>query len=410
MSARLPLVVILGATGSGKTKLSLELAKKFGGEIISADSMQIYKGLDIITAKATVDERKTCPHHLIDELHPSQPFSVIDFRNKSLPIIDNLFARNTLPIIVGGTNYYIEALLWKILVEEPGENIYQARGVADSELPSDELHQILMKQDPIRAKRLHPNDKRKILRSLEILQKKGRKHSDILHEQQTSKGGSAFGGGLRFSNALIFWVMCEQTTLDNRLNARVDLMLQQGLIDELLDFHKKYNEERVKEVVDYTKGVFQSIGFKEFHDYLMLTPEERQNDDGIKLFEMGTEDLKRATRRYAKKQRKWIVNRFLAKNIKRDVPLVYGLDTTDVSKWDSLVRDPAIAIIESFINKVDCEHKPLPLQETKGLPNSMAERYFCEVCNRVFIGSHQWDCHIKSHKHKRVSSSKKKVS
>ncbi|CAK1550940.1 unnamed protein product [Leptosia nina] len=118
ISSKIPMVVILGATGTGKTKLSLELAQKFETEIISADSMQIYKGLDIVTAKASPQERQLIPHHLLDILEPHQNFTVVDFRNRALKIIENLTDQGKIPIIVGGTNYYIESIVYKILVED----------------------------------------------------------------------------------------------------------------------------------------------------------------------------------------------------------------------------------------------------------------------------------------------------
>lgn len=409
MASKLPLVIILGATGSGKTKLSLELARKFGGQIISADSMQIYKGLDIITAKATVEERQIAPHHLIDELHPSQPFSVVDFRNRALSIIDDLFSKNILPIVVGGTNYYIESLLWKILVEEPGASIEQNSPFETSQLSNAELHKLLLEQDPDRANKLHPNDRRKVLSSLEILHRKGRKHSDILLEQQTSEGGSAFGGSLRFKNALIFWMICEQATLDRRLDLRVDRMIEQGLVNELLDFHRRYNEQRVQnQIVDYTKGVFQSIGFKEFHKYLMLNSEGRASEVGRQIFATAVEDLKRVTRKYAKKQRRWIVNRLLGISSNRQVPPVYSLETTDVDKWNECVTQPSLSIVRSFIESARCPYSPLGKQETLGLPISMAEKHFCNSCGRIFIGKFQWNCHIKSRRHKRLAQKKNK--
>ncbi|KRT85541.1 hypothetical protein AMK59_2458 [Oryctes borbonicus] len=167
MNWKNPLIIILGATGSGKTKLSLELAQKFNSEIISADSMQLYKGLDIITAKATPQEQKLVPHHLIDILHPHECYTVLDFRNKALEIINDLHMKNKIPIVVGGTNYYIESLLWKILVEDPGNPRISVPGISpnnEHELSSEELHKRLQQLDPNMAKRLHPNNKRKILR------------------------------------------------------------------------------------------------------------------------------------------------------------------------------------------------------------------------------------------------------
>eukprot|EP00794_Sanderia_malayensis_P013768 gene13768-15210_t len=112
----LPIIVILGSTGVGKSKLGIDLAKRINGEVISADSMQLYKGLDIITAKVTAEEQQECRHHMINVVSPLDKFNVVDFRNMALPIISNLHASKKVPVIVGGTNYYIESLLWDMLI------------------------------------------------------------------------------------------------------------------------------------------------------------------------------------------------------------------------------------------------------------------------------------------------------
>ncbi|XP_058063286.1 tRNA dimethylallyltransferase [Anopheles bellator] len=215
-----PIVVILGSTGTGKTKLSLELGTRYGGEIISADSMQVYKNLDIVTAKATKDEQKLVKHHMLDVTTIDQAFTVTHFREQALPIIDSLLADNRIPIIVGGTNYYIESLLWQILISDSVKRErFRRREVTDSrtdcevslqhynhtdaldeaakimdrsESPKtlvygdleallqncskmqavDELnyydsallHRALTSVDPQSAERLHPNNKRKVIR------------------------------------------------------------------------------------------------------------------------------------------------------------------------------------------------------------------------------------------------------
>lgn len=410
MSTRLPLVIILGATGSGKTKLSLELAKLFCGEIIGADSMQIYKGLDIITAKATKEEQSAAPHHLIDVLHPHEMFTVLEYKKRALGIIETLLMNKKLPIVVGGTNYYIESLLWKILIDD--SEYSKIPGLLpnnDHELPSEELHTKLKSLDPVMAKRLHPNNKRKILRSLEILYKRGKKHSDFLEEQQTSKDGSKSGGGLRYSNSVVLWLQCDQEILDKRLDDRVDDMLKQGLLTELLEFHKIYNEKRLiaNEGADYTKGVFQSIGFKEFHSYLILNEHEKTSEEGQRKLKEGIEQLKTVTRRYARKQKRWIVNRFLGRQ-DRQVPPIYGLDTSDVSQWEDKVSKKAEEIVRTFINNTSCSYEPLPKQKVDSNPNSDDTTFTCEICERVFVGQFQWTIHLKSKKHKKVLESKRK--
>ncbi|XP_018333826.1 tRNA dimethylallyltransferase [Agrilus planipennis] len=413
MKSKLPLVVILGATGTGKTKLSLQLAQHYKGEIISADSMQLYKGLDVITAKATKQERAHAPHHLIDVINPTQMFTVTDFKNQALKIIENLFSKNVLPVIVGGTNYYIEALLWNILIENSRESevhYIPGEGLSDK-LPksSQELHKELEDIDPEMAKRVHPNNKRKIVRSLEIAKNMGVLHSEIIKQQQALTGGSSQGGPLRFFNSLILWLQCDQTTLDERLNNRVDSMVKEGLLNELLNFHKQYNDGRTSpdEKPDYTKGIFQSIGFKEFHEYLMLNETERQSELGQKLLQEGIVEMKMVTRRFSRKQSKWIKNRFLGRE-DREVPPVYGLDTTDPSLWDEKVYKPARNIIDSFMEGVSSTEKPLPRLQIASLPNSKDDTYKCDVCDRIFVGQFQWSIHLNSHKHKRVLAHKRK--
>ncbi|VEN41559.1 unnamed protein product [Callosobruchus maculatus] len=404
LKRNLPLVVILGSTGSGKTKLSLELAQRFDGEIIGADSMQIYKSLDISTAKATPEEQSVAPHHLIDILDPHETYTVTQYRNRALRVIQDVLDRNKLPIVVGGTNYYIEALLWKILVDN--DEFVTTPGILphnEHELPSEELHQKLKELDPKMANRLHPNNKRKILRALEIIYDKGKKVSDILAEQQSAQDASPSGGGLRFTNAIVLWLQCSQDILDDRLNKRVDSMVEQGLVNELLDFHHKYN---LGSQPDYTKGIFQAIGFKEFHCYLMLSKEQQASDEGKEELAKAVEQLKLVTRRYAKKQKKWVTNRFLGRS-DREVPPVYGLDTSDISKFEDNVTKIAEEIVTSYIEMKPCPHEPLPKISSRSIPNSLHETYTCSTCDRVFVGQLQWEAHLKSSRHRKRAAKKK---
>ncbi|CAG9761647.1 unnamed protein product [Ceutorhynchus assimilis] len=403
MSTKKPLVVILGSTGTGKTKLSLELAARFNGEIIGADSMQVYKELDIVSAKATKQELSTVPHHMINILNPHEKFTVLEYRNRVLPVIDDIFKRDKLPIIVGGTNYYIESILWKILVQEPHEKLDFEVGVLpnnEHKLSSRELHEKLTKLDPVSAKRLHPNNKRKIMRSLEVLYQQGKKHSDILEEQGN---GSKSGGGLRYDNVVVFWLRCCQEVLNKRLDDRVDKMIEDGLLEELMNFHKLYNEERLKDnsQVDYTKGIFQTIGFKEFHEYLMLNQEEKDSELGKKKLEEGLEKLKIGSKRYSKKQTKWVINRFLARK-DRQVPPIYSLDSTSLPLWEKCVAGPSVLIVQSYLSKTACEIQPIPLVEKESVPYTSEMTYSCKVCDKVLVSSQQFEIHMKSRRHRNM--------
>lgn len=168
-----PIVIILGATAVGKTKLSVYLSKRFNGEIINADSMQIYEGLDIATAKPTIEERDNVPHHLFSYINPhDRSHTVVDYRNDALPIIESILSRSKLPFIVGGTNYYIESLLFHLnppdpINEEGTNNNELLSELSDenlSKLTSNQLHELLSKIDQPTSIRRHPNEERKIRR------------------------------------------------------------------------------------------------------------------------------------------------------------------------------------------------------------------------------------------------------
>lgn len=262
------------------------------------------------------------------------------------------------------------------------------------------------------AARLHPNNKRKILRSLEVLYHKGKRHSDILEEQQSSKGGSKSGGALRYPNSLILWIQCEKDVLDERLNSRVDNMLKEGLIKELETFQLKYQElSSCEEEYDFTKGIFQSIGFKEFNQYFNLSENDRNSTEGKKVFHQCVEELKMVTRRYAKKQIKWISNRFLGRS-DREVPAVFALDSTDPSKWETNVLEKALSIVDSSINNKSIPYERLKSIEVISKPNSNDETFYCKICERVFVGDYQTSIHLKSNRHKKrlesISKLKKK--
>ncbi|KAE8624703.1 hypothetical protein XENTR_v10006024 [Xenopus tropicalis] len=160
------------------------------------------------------------------------------------------------------------------------------------------------------ASKLHPNDKRKIARSLQVYEESGIPHTEHLRRQQEENGGGPLGGALRYQNPCILWLHANQEDLNSRLNARVDEMLKLGLIEELQDFHKHYNEKLITQSrQDYQHGIFQSIGFKEFHEYLI----SEKSDSSAKevLLQKGIESLKQRTQKYAKKQNQWVQNRFL---------------------------------------------------------------------------------------------------
>ncbi|XP_023163571.2 tRNA dimethylallyltransferase [Drosophila hydei] len=439
MLRKVPIIVILGSTGTGKTKLSLELAERFGGEIISADSMQVYTNLDIATAKATKEEQARARHHLLDVATPAEPYTVTHFRNAALPIIEQLLAKSKPPIVVGGTNYYIESLLWDILVNTKDEHqasvdspLFSAEVMAA--MSTAELHQHLRKVDAGSANRIHPNNRRKIQRAIEVYQSTGQTLTEKLLEQRKQPGGNRLGGPLRYPHTILLWLRCQQDVLNERLDKRVDNMLQQGLLQELRQFHNSYADVTVQA---YTKGVLQTIGYKEFVPYLlkydaqqdlkleeylsahqyqlptaeqlaaMETEKAEQLAASLKLLSSCCDELKLVTRRYSKKQLKWINNRFLASK-DRQVPDLYELDTSIVSAWHENVYKRAECIIDSYCQAQICEIAPMAKRVHPGAELNEETSNFCAICERHFIGEYQWSLHLKSNKHKRRRESQRR--
>ena len=273
------IVVICGATASGKTALAVELAKRFDGEIISADSMQIYKKLDIVSAKPTEAEKMGIKHHLIDFLEPTGNFSVAEYVNLAREIISDVASRGKLPIICGGTGLYIKSLIDNIHFDDTSGNaVFRENLLRFAETNGNEaLWERLNKVDPEAARILHPNNRNRIIRALEINSFGGKTttEANIASKNEESP----------YKPLMIAVDYSERQALYDRINKRVDIMLQQGLIEEAIDFYK---------IRDYSTSV-QAIGYKELKPYI----------DGKDSLEACVESLKQATRRYAKRQLTW---------------------------------------------------------------------------------------------------------
>lgn len=407
--------------------------------IINKFCLQIYNGLDIATNKATKMERAQVPHHLLDVVSPFKQFTVVDFQQLALKTIEDIHSRNKVPIIVGGTNYYIESILWDTLVSteppdtslEPGnvppvpengintleELLSQPIEARDlRHVPMESLHRFLAELDPVASKRVHLTDRRKVIRALQYYQQTGQKYSERLEEQRTQ--GSRHGGPLRYRDALILWVDCEKDVLNERLDARVDEMMALGLIDELEQFHKDYHQLRLADgqPADYTEGIFQAIGFKEFHEYLLLTPEERKTYDGSLVLGRAIILLKQRTRSYVTKQLKWINRRFLVDGNIRLVPNVYRLDTTQPEQWAehvnaqaNLVIDLALQAqyeltdpekIESInadkLGSLRVQPKVTSLEEDR----FVAGQFWCATCQVHISGGKSYQLHLASKRHR----------
>lgn len=271
-------VVVCGPTASGKTALSVELAKRLDGEIISADSMQIYKGMDIATAKPTEEEKQGIPHYLMDFLDPHDSFSVADYVKAAHGMIADIAAREKLPIITGGTGLYINSLIDNLNFEET-ESDYEYRDELRSlaqEKGNAYLLRMLREIDPETAERLHENNLNRIIRALEVYKTTGKTMSE---QQRLSK--------LTPSPYIPCMIQLDydRETLYDRINRRVDIMLAEGLIDEARQFMN---------IDDYPTAA-QAIGYKELMPYLKSES----------TLEPCVERLKQETRKYAKRQLTW---------------------------------------------------------------------------------------------------------
>ena len=275
-----PIVVLTGPTAVGKTELSIQLAKVIGGEIISADSMQVYKHMDVGSAKITPEEMDGVRHYLVDELEPFDEFHVVKFQEYAKKYLNEIYAHGKIPIIAGGTGFYIQALLNDIdFKEQESDSAYRKELEALAEEHGNQyLHDRLKEVDPESAEAIHPNNRKRVIRALEFYQETGRKISE--HNAKEQMRTSPY-------NFAYFVLNDERSHLYKRIDARVDKMIEDGLEAEV---------RRLKEM-GCTKDMvaMQGIGYKEMLSYL----------DGSYSLEEAVYIIKRETRHFAKRQITW---------------------------------------------------------------------------------------------------------
>ena len=274
------IIVVVGPTATGKTKLGIELAKKFGGEIISADSMQIYNGLDILTAKPSVEEMDGIPHHIMGFLDIGETFSVAEFTEMAKKIISDIVSRGKTPILVGGTGLYVDSLISNMEFSKKTEypEIRQKLYEIESKHGREYLHSLLEKVDKISAENIHFNNVGRVIRALEVFEATGVPMSEHKEKAiQTEKIYEPLYFGLRFEN---------REKLYDRMNLRVDLMVENGLENEAKEAYLKQ---------DISLTAKQAIGYKEMYLYF----------EGQESFENVIDQIKKNTRHYGKRQLTW---------------------------------------------------------------------------------------------------------
>ncbi len=271
------ILLIGGPTAVGKTSLAIKCAKFFGGEIISCDSIQIYKGLNIGSAKATEEEQQEIRHHLIDILEPNEEFSVAEFRKKAVALIDDITNRGKLPILVGGTGLFMKGIIYPLSFG--GENQENTKEIREKymnlagEKGNEFVYNILLEKDEVTAKKLHPNDLKRVVRALEIFDSTGKSKTENEITMESP-----------YNYAMVF-LDDEREKLYERINLRVDKMFDDGLENEVKSLIEKYN-------LNENSQSMQAIGYKEFFPYFY----------GEQTLQEVKDKIKQNTRHYAKRQ------------------------------------------------------------------------------------------------------------
>lgn len=275
-------LALVGPTGSGKTRTAIRICQALNAEIVSMDSMQVYRGMDIGTAKPTREELAAAPHHMIDVVEPDQMFTVSMYREMACEVMDGILARGKMPLLVGGTGLYLQAISYEMSLGENGadrslrERLQQIAGEEDG---PQRLHERLQRVDPASAEKLHPNDVRRVIRALEIYETSGRAKSEQTDEQRREGP----------YHVLVYGLSLPREQMYARINARVDEMIRNGLVDEVKGLLDRGIEPRPE------GGAMQAIGYKEIVSALR----------GEMTMERAVELIKQGSRRYAKRQWTW---------------------------------------------------------------------------------------------------------
>ncbi len=307
---RIPVVAVVGPTASGKSDLAVEICRRFGGEVVSADSMQIYKGMDIATAKPTEEEKQNIPHHMMDFLDNTEDYSVALYQQATAECIAEIYSRGLLPVVCGGTGLYVDTLLNNVKLSEDSydEELRVSLLKRAEDEGADRLLEEVRAFDPEYAEKLHPNNVKRIVRALEVYKTTG---TTMTEQNKLSKQTSPY------DVCFIGLDAEDRQFLYDRIDRRVDVMLERGL------------EEEAREYLSSANGSTsaQAIGYKELRPFF----------DGAITLDEAVENLKKATRRYAKRQLTWF----------RRNERINWLYIDKYQKRDELMSD-AFAIVEKF--------------------------------------------------------------
>ena len=281
MTAKPRIIAVVGPTASGKTALSIALAKQLGGEIVSCDSMQIYRGMDVGTAKPDMAERDGVPHHLIDIVDPDASFDASDYVSAATAAVEDILARGEMPIFCGGTGLYLDSFLRGGFCETADSpELREELTRRAAEIGNEAIHAELRAVDPESADAIHPNNVRRVIRALEVYHATGVAKSELDRQSREAEP--------RYDATVMAIRFADREQLYRRIDMRVDIMLEMGLLDEVRRLYEAGVFER-------SRTAAQAIGYKELLGYIR----------GVTPLDEAVDDLKRATRRYAKRQLTW---------------------------------------------------------------------------------------------------------
>ncbi|MBP0955785.1 MAG: tRNA (adenosine(37)-N6)-dimethylallyltransferase MiaA [Oscillospiraceae bacterium] len=310
---KIPVLVVCGPTASGKTAVGVELALRLGGEVVSADSMQIYKGLAISTAKPSPEEMKGIPHHLMDFLRPDEPFSVADYVKMARKCISDIRSRGKLPIIVGGTGLYINSLIDNISFDHivSDDSLRKKLESEAAEMGREHMYEKLRSLDPEATESIHPNNVIRVIRAIEMCMLSGRTGSENREESRRNESP--------YDPCMIGLTCFDRQVLYDRINRRVDKMLEEGLEAEVRAVYEKYK----------LRTAFNAIGFKEMIPYF----------EGECSLEEAADKIKQESRHYAKRQLTWF---------RRDVRITWA-DTANSEQFDGIISNCLNIVAKSKI-------------------------------------------------------------
>lgn len=313
MEEKIPLIVVCGPTASGKTAVAVRLAQMYDGEVVSADSMQIYKGLAISTAKPTAEEMMGVPHHMIDFLEPDQPFSVADYVRMARDSIADIRSRGKMPIVAGGTGLYINSLIDNISFDHivSDDSLRKKLEAEAEEMGKEHMHARLAELDPEAAEKIHPNNVIRVIRAIEMCMLSGRTGEEN-REKSREKASP-------YELCMIGLTCFDRGILYDRINRRVDKMLEEGLVEEARGVYENYR----------LKTAFNAIGYKELIPYF----------NGECSLEEAADRIKQETRRYAKRQLTWF---------RRDVRITW-VDTANSQQFDGIIANCGNIVAKSKI-------------------------------------------------------------